>query len=70
MGGPVQDLNILIVTAAVLSFIAILCKQPVIIAYIIGGILVGPWGMGWINELEFITAVSLIGVTLLLFLAG
>lgn len=70
MGGPVQDLNLLIVTAAVLSFIAILCKQPVIIAYIIGGILVGPWGMGWINELEFITAVSLMGVTLLLFLAG
>jgi len=66
----VHDLSILIVAAALLSYIAVLCKQPVIIAYIVCGVLVGPWGLKWIIELDFITAVSRVGVTLLLFLAG
>lgn len=39
-----SDLNILLVTAAVLGIIAVMRKQPVIIGYVISGILIGPWG--------------------------
>lgn len=39
-------------------------------AYILCGILVGPWGLGWIKHAEFIEVISHLGITLLLFLAG
>ncbi len=64
------ELSIVLVGAAVLSFIAVLLKQPIIIAYIVCGVVIGPWGLGWIKNAEFIDAASQIGVTLLLFLAG
>ena len=64
------DLSVIIVVAAILSYVAVLLKQPIILAYIACGVLVGPWGFGWIHDLEFIGAVSSLGITLLLFLAG
>lgn len=64
------DLGIVLVGTAVLSFLAVLLKQPIIIAYIACGVLVGPWGLGWIKHPDFIEMASLIGITLLLFLAG
>lgn len=65
-----SDLAILIVFAALLSYLAIIFKQPVIIAYILCGILAGPHGFGLIKEIEFLNSASRIGVTFLLFLAG
>ena len=64
------DLSIILVGAAVLSLIAVFLKQPIIIAYIVCGAIVGPWGVGWIKNPEFIETISHIGITLLLFLAG
>ncbi len=64
------DLSVIIVVAAILSYVAVILKQPIILAYIACGVLVGPWGLGWIHDLEFIGAVSSLGITLLLFLAG
>lgn len=64
------DLSIVLVGTAILSFLAVLLKQPIIIAYIACGILIGPWGIGWIKNAEFIEAIARLGITLLLFLAG
>lgn len=64
------DLSVILVGAAVLSYFAILSKQPVIMAYILCGVLVGPWGAGWIENVEFVETISHLGITLLLFLAG
>lgn len=64
------DLSIIIVGSAVLSIGAVFLKQPIIIAYILCGILAGPWGLGWIRHVESIEMISRLGVTLLLFLAG
>jgi len=64
------DLSIILVGAAALSALAVLFKQPIIIAYIVCGILVGPWGLGLVKHVEFIEAISHLGITLLLFLAG
>lgn len=64
------DLSILIVCAALFSYLAVLAKQPIIIAYIFCGALIGPWGLGWIKNVEFMSVISKMGITLLLFLAG
>ena len=64
------DLTLIFVCAAVLSYIAVHFKQPIIIAYILCGFIIGPWGVGWIKQVEFIEAISHLGITLLLFLAG
>ncbi len=64
------DLSIVLAVSAVLSFLAVILKQPIIIAYIACGVIIGPWGAGWIKQAEFIETISHIGVTLLLFLAG
>ena len=64
------DLSVVLVGAAILSFFAVLLKQPIIIAYIVCGIVIGPWGIGWIKNAEFIELISHLGITLLLFLAG
>jgi len=66
----ISDLSIILVGAAVLSALAVASRQPIIIAYIVWGILVGPWGLGWIRHVDFIESVSRLGITLLLFLAG
>lgn len=66
----IADLSVLVVGAAVLASLAVFLKQPIIIAYVVWGVLVGPWGLGWIKEVRFIENISHLGITLLLFLAG
>jgi len=64
------DLSIVLIGAALLSILAVLLKQPIIIAYIVCGAIIGPWGMGWVKNAEFLEVISHVGITLLLFLAG
>lgn len=64
------DLSILLVFSAIFSTLAIYCKQPIIIAYIACGMLLGPNALGWIRDVSFMENISHLGITLLLFLAG
>jgi glutathione-regulated potassium-efflux system ancillary protein KefC len=64
------DLCVILAGAAILSAVAVYLKQPIVIAYILCGILVGPWGLGWVQNISFIENISHLGITLLLFLAG
>ncbi len=64
------DLSIILVGAALLSILAVILKQPILIGYIACGVLAGPWGLGLIKEVGFIESMSHLGITLLLFLAG
>ncbi len=64
------EISLIIIACAVLSWIALLLRQPIIIAYLAGGLLIGSSGLGWIKDTAFIDEISRIGVTLLLFLAG
>lgn len=66
----ISDLGIVLVGSAVLAVLAVLLRQPIVVAYVICGILLGPWGIGWIKHTEFIELISHLGITLLLFLAG
>ncbi|MEM8498328.1 MAG: cation:proton antiporter [Pseudomonadota bacterium] len=56
--------------AAVLATLALATRQPIIIAYIVLGALLGPYGLQLINDVNLITEVSKIGIVFLLFLLG
>lgn len=64
------DISMVVVCAAGLSWLALLARQPIIIAYLLCGVLIGPWGLGIVRDVEFVDALARIGVALLLFLAG
>lgn len=56
--------------AAVLATFALYTRQPLLIAYIVLGALVGPYGLAYINDLSLLSDISHIGIIFLLFLLG
>jgi len=56
--------------AALFATLFLYLKQPIILAYIVLGIFVGPKGLGLINDAEQIERLAHIGIILLLFLIG
>ena len=64
------EISLIVVVCAVLSLVALRLRQPIIIAYLIGGLLCGTSGFGLIPDTAHIDDISRIGITLLLFLAG
>lgn len=64
------ELSIIIVGAAVLGTLFLYAKQPIIVAYIVLGIAVGPSGFGLIHKTDHIQQISHFGIVLLLFLIG
>ena len=67
----VQDLYILMITAAVVSILFKLLKQPVVLGYIVAGVLVGPhlFGKTFVNA-DNVKAWGDIGVLFVLFCIG
>ena len=67
----VQDLYILMITAAVVSIVFKLLKQPVVLGYIVAGVLVGPhlFGETFVNA-DNVKAWGDIGVLFVLFCIG
>jgi Kef-type K+ transport system membrane component KefB len=64
------QLALTIIVAAVVAFIIRIFKQPLIPAYIITGILMGPLFFDLIKDPEIISMLSEIGVAFLIFTAG
>ncbi len=56
--------------AAVVGFVASRLKQPLIVAFIAVGIMVGPTGFGWVRDTEPLELFAEIGIAILLFLVG
>lgn len=56
--------------AAVLASIALYTRQPLIIAYIALGALMGPYGLAWVTDLQQLSDIGHIGIIFLLFLLG
>lgn len=67
--GIFLDLSFIIVVGAVVSLVMRLLRQPLILGYIITGLLVGPAGFNLIH-LETFDAFASIGIALLLFIIG
>ena len=60
----------LLVMAAVLGFVGILLRQPLIVSFIAVGLLAGPSGLDVVESEEQIQLLSELGIAVLLFLVG
>ena len=56
--------------AAVLATLALYTRQPLIIAYIVLGALIGPYGLGYVTSLDLLSDIAHFGIIFLLFLLG
>ena len=56
--------------AAVLATAALFTRQPMIVAYLALGALLGPYGLGWVTDGAQLRAIGEIGIIFLLFLLG
>jgi len=63
------ELGIILIIATLFAYLAKALKQPLIPAYIISGLLIGPV-LGLIKEVELISTLSEIGIAFLLFIVG
>lgn len=56
--------------AALFATLALFARQSLLVAYILLGILLGPWGLGLVNDPDQIREISEFGIMFLLFLLG
>jgi Kef-type K+ transport system membrane component KefB len=64
------DIALILILATVFAFFARTLRQPLIPAYVLAGLVLGPLGYGIITDMDFIKAFSEIGIAFLLFGAG
>jgi Kef-type K+ transport system membrane component KefB len=57
----IGDITLCILVAWVLGLLAQLFRQPLILAYLIAGFFIGPFGMGWVKSQESIGVISELG---------
>ncbi len=56
--------------AAVFSTVVLYTRQSLLVAYILLGAVLGPWGLKWIGDLGAVQDVGEVGIVFLLFLLG
>ncbi|MEP5763118.1 MAG: cation:proton antiporter [Halieaceae bacterium] len=56
--------------AAVLASVALYTRQPLIIAYIVLGAAMGPYGLSMVSDVKLLSDISHVGIIFLLFLLG
>lgn len=65
-----NEFALLLGISAIAGMISLWLRQPILIAYIVVGILVGPSGLGVVSAYDQIELLSQVGVTILLFVVG
>ena len=66
----IHDLAISIVMAWLLGVAAHLARQPLILAYLVAGFVVGPSGLKWVQSQESINTIGQLGLIFMLFMNG
>jgi Kef-type K+ transport system membrane component KefB len=66
----VGDITLCILFAWGLGLAAHFTRQPLILAYLVAGFFIGPFGMGWIKSQESIQIISELGLIFMLFMIG
>ena len=66
----IGDITLCILFAWVLGLLAHFTRQPLILAYLIAGFFIGPFGMGWVKSQESIHVISELGLIFMLFMIG
>ena len=65
-----QSFFLIFTGAAVIASVALYTRQPLLVAYIVLGALLGPYGFKLITNVNLISEISRIGIIFLLFLLG
>lgn len=66
----ILDLVTVLAAAAAGGLLASVLRQPVLLGYLLGGMAIGPSGLGWIKELVQVETLAQFGVAFLLFALG
>jgi Kef-type K+ transport system membrane component KefB len=66
----IGDITFCILFAWVLGLAAHFFRQPLILAYLVAGFLIGPSGMQWVKSEESIRTISELGLIFMLFMIG
>ncbi len=66
----IRDITFSILFAWVLGLAAHFFRQPLILAYLVAGFLIGPFGMKWVKSQESISTISELGLIFMLFMIG
>lgn len=64
------EFGIILIIASILGVIAKIFKQPLILAYLVAGILIGSFAFGVVKNPQIIETFATIGIVFLLFLIG
>ncbi|MEW6640433.1 MAG: cation:proton antiporter [Pseudomonadota bacterium] len=70
MAELIRDITLCILFAWGLGLVAHVLRQPLILAYLIAGFAIGPYGMGWVEARESINTISELGLIFMLFMIG
>lgn len=66
-----SNIGLVFTIATLFAFVAKVLKQPLILAYLVAGVVIGPEiGFAWVDNKETIELISEIGLILLLFIIG
>src|SRR5689334_11445812 len=66
----IGDITFSILFAWVLGLLAHFSRQPLILAYLVAGFFIGPFGMGWVKSQESFAVISELGLIFMLFMIG
>jgi Kef-type K+ transport system membrane component KefB len=66
----IGDITLCILFAWVLGLLAHFFRQPLILAYLIAGFVIGPFGIGLVKSQESISIISELGLIFMLFMIG
>ena len=67
---PIVNVAIVLAAALVGGMVAHRLRQPVILGYLLVGVVVGPYGFGLVGDVQLIETLATIGVALLMFTVG
>jgi Kef-type K+ transport system membrane component KefB len=66
----IRDITLCILFAWGIGLVAHFTRQPLILAYLIAGFIIGPFGIGWVKSDESISTISELGLIFMLFMIG
>jgi len=66
----VTAIFIIFLGATLLATVALMTRQSLLVAYMALGVVLGPSGLAWINDIEVIHKIGDVGIIFLLFLLG
>lgn len=66
----IGDITLSILFAWMLGMLAHVARQPLILSYLVGGFVIGPYGIGWVKSEQSISTISELGLIFMLFMIG